>query len=145
LATLEERLAEAPNSPLDLSTSMAADPTILVVDDSTTVRNSTSRLLRLAGYRVVEASNVGLALKQLDELSIPPVAVVSDVAMPGLSVRTLIRAVRDYRPRIPILLMSGGIEEARVQEMVDAGEVPLLAKPFTWEELLRALRTLVGA
>jgi DNA-binding NtrC family response regulator len=67
-------------------------------------------------------------------------AIVSDAEMPGLSVTGLMKAARERIRPIPILLMCGEIHDRAVRCMVEAGEVPFLAKPFTWDVLVRAVR-----
>jgi DNA-binding response OmpR family regulator len=116
---------------------------ILVVDDSPLIRDMVAHALRFAGYRVVEAHNVAAALDILRERTQPVHAVVSDVEMPGFSVRTLIGELRCVEPSIPILLMSEAVHDDKVRQMVDAGEVPLLRKPFGWDELIRTVRWLL--
>jgi two-component system, OmpR family, response regulator len=116
---------------------------ILVVDDSPLIRDMVAHALRFAGYRVVEAQNVAGALEVLRERTQLVHAVISDVEMPGFSVRTLIEELRRVEPSIPILLMSDAVYDDKIRQMVDAGEVPLLRKPFGWDELIRSIRWLL--
>lgn len=117
--------------------------TILVVDDSPIIREMVSRGLRFAGFEVMEAAHVDQALGALRLASELPAAVVSDVDMPGQSVRVLIDAVRRASAAIPILIISGDVTEPKVQQLIDAGEVAFLAKPFTWDDLIRSIRRLL--
>jgi CheY-like chemotaxis protein len=114
--------------------------TILLVDDEASVMRATSAILRAAGYRVVEAPTPSEALlaatHDFDML-------VSDIVLPGITGRELAKRIREHRPSLPVLFISGYVPEGRVQPDAD-----LLSKPYTPEALLarvrEALRTTVG-
>ncbi len=114
--------------------------TILLVDDEASVLRATSAILRSAGYRVVEAPTPSEALlaatHDFDML-------VSDLVLPGITGRELAKRIREHRPSLPVLFISGYAPEGRAQPGAD-----LLSKPFTPEALLarvrEALRTTVG-
>lgn len=71
-------------------------------------------------------------------------ALVSDVHMPGLGGVLFVRALRTWSARLPIILMSG---EGLPREFDGARLEPLhfLAKPFTAEALVAAVRTAIDA
>jgi hypothetical protein len=114
--------------------------TILLVDDEASVLRATSAILRSAGYRVVEAPTPSEALlaatHDFDML-------VSDIVLPGITGRELAKRIREHRPSLPVLFISGYVPEGRAQPDAD-----LLSKPYTPEALLarvrEALRTTVG-
>jgi hypothetical protein len=114
--------------------------TILLVDDEASVLRATSAILRSAGYRVVEAASPSEALlaatRDFDML-------VSDIVLPGITGRELAKRIREHRPSVPVLFISGYVPEGRAQADAD-----LLSKPYTPEALLarvrEALRTTVG-
>ncbi|MEA2497750.1 MAG: hypothetical protein QOH26_155, partial [Actinomycetota bacterium] len=111
---------------------------LLVVEDEASVRAVTSRILRAAGHKVVEASNGIEALPLLGETSFD--VLVSDVVMPGMSGLELRRQVD-----VPTVLISGYPDGA----IRDEGELPtnteLVMKPFTPEELLDAISRVVSS
>ena len=101
--------------------------TILVVDDEVRYRELYARVLRDAGFAVLEAADAQAALKLL--ASDAPDMVVSDVRMPGASGLDLLRRARADQPGLPFLLVTA---YADVREAVDAlklGAVDYLAKP----------------
>ncbi len=117
--------------------------TALLAEDDHAVRRATSRILRGAGYQVLEAGDGRSALalwraraKEIDVL-------VADLRMPHLRGDALARAVRADRPELPVVLMTGFGEEPSLH-LAFAGEdaaarpldVPVLAKPFAAAELL---------
>src|SRR5829696_3225729 len=79
--------------------------TVLVVDDETSVRSSTARLLARAGYEVLQASSADEALAILHERG-PVDAMLSDVVMPGANGFELASAVRDIAPATSVLLFT---------------------------------------
>lgn len=115
--------------------------TILVVDDDAQVRRSVGRLLRLAGFCVIEADSgrraLLLARARSDELAL----VLTDVVMPGMNGIELARRLQRSIPSLPVLLTSG-YAPGNVQGS-SATDFPFIQKPSTREELLEAIHTLV--
>ena len=99
---------------------------ILIVDDSATVRNSFSRLLRLH-YDCFEAQNVIEAFDQLKKREID--LVITDVIMPGLSGVELLRKVIDNYPRTAVIVVSGVDRPERALDAVRLGAFDYLIKP----------------
>ena len=114
---------------------------ILLVDDEPAIRNQASRVLRDAGYDVVVAHDGRHALEmQARVLTREPDVILSDLTMPRLDGRGLLRELRARRYRGPVVLMSGylaGLDEELLKKEGFRGVVP---KPFNAEELLRAVR-----
>lgn len=69
-------------------------------------------------------------------------AMVTDSRMPGLSGRELVAQVRALRPELPILVVSGGYDEAAGRALDDAHTV-YLCKPLSPDQLTIALRKLL--
>ena len=123
--------------------SVSGTETVLVVDDDAAVRSLTCRILRSKGYHVIEAADgaaaLGLGAEQVRRIDL----VVTDIVMPRMSGVRLARELREMRPGLPVLYMSG-----HAQELVDFGR-PLdpgeafIEKPFTPLELTRHVRSLV--
>ncbi|HEU5416670.1 MAG TPA: response regulator [Streptosporangiaceae bacterium] len=123
-----------------------AASTILVVEDSFTVRELQRSIFEAAGYPVVTARD---GREALDALHRDPqiAAVVSDLEMPGLDGLDLTRAVRAdaRRSELPVIIVTArGTEEAR-QEGMAAGASAFMAKGrFDQQELLATVGSLVG-
>jgi PAS domain S-box-containing protein len=111
---------------------------IMVVDDDNLVLMNTVAMLEDLGHSVVEATSGEQALRLLrGGASID--LVITDQLMPGMTGTELIDAIRSDRPDIPALLATGYSELA-------AGATPKLerlSKPFTQQDLARAIRTTV--
>jgi PAS domain S-box-containing protein len=110
---------------------------VLVVDDDAAVREITVQMLRQAGYGVVEAESGQAALDALGRGEIYDLVVI-DVAMPGLSGAETIRRARERWPALRTLYISGYAEIADAE--LQAGDDPMLKKPFRLTELTAAVR-----
>ena len=121
----------------------AARPTVLLVDDDDAVRSSARRALEGGGYEVLEAAHGAQALDVFAEHGGRVRLLVTDVVMPGLGGHALAERLRAQRAGLPVLFMSG----YAVPDEPGGGPAvaPLLAKPFTAEELLAAVGEAAGA
>jgi signal transduction histidine kinase len=106
---------------------------VLVVDDEPSVRTVVSRTLGRLGYRTAAAGNGDEALRMIEGNGFD--LVLTDIVMPLMGGRELLRLGRERYPQLPMLLMSGYELEATSDD-----EGPLLKKPFSAAELARAVR-----
>jgi len=110
---------------------------VLVAEDDPDMRRLVATLLRMAGHRVVEASDGTEVLSHIG--SAPIDVIVSDINMPGLSGLDLIAALREARRRTPVVLITAfGTDEMRTIA-ADLGAVAVLDKPFAPEDLRTAV------
>ncbi len=114
-----------------------AQPRIMVVDDSLTVRKITGRLLAREGYRVFTARDGVEALELLAE-AVPDVMLV-DVEMPRMDGFDLTRNVRaDARfKNVPIIMITSRTAEKHRNYALSLGVNVFLGKPYQEDELLR--------
>jgi nitrogen-specific signal transduction histidine kinase len=112
---------------------------ILVVEDEEAVREVVTRILTRAGYQVIPAANAKDALEIITNSAIRIDAMLTDVVMPGLSGPELANRLRDVRPQVPILLMSGYTAGALPDSPAALGDLPLIRKPFNAVTLLQHL------
>jgi two-component system cell cycle sensor histidine kinase/response regulator CckA len=116
---------------------------ILLVEDDRNVRQFTRTVLTRYGYRVTEAAQGSEALEHLRASVRWPDLVITDVVMPGMSGRELVKLIRADRPATRVLFTSGYIEDRTASSaMLDEG-TELLEKPFTATELLRRVREIL--
>lgn len=116
---------------------------ILVVDDEPLVRRGVRGILKKRGYEVVEADG-GVAAVELVDGGAHFDAVVLDMAMPNMNGAVCFVELRKRMARLPIVLMSGHAQTAEVTQLLDAGEVAFLEKPFEGSVLDDTLRRLLG-
>jgi CheY-like chemotaxis protein len=104
--------------------------TILLVEDEENVRGIASRVLRSSGYTVVEARTGEEALAVLERRG-PIHLVLTDMVLPGMSGRELVRHLAVRRPQVRTLLMSGYPLEAESSSEALRPQVNHMMKPFT--------------
>jgi chemosensory pili system protein ChpA (sensor histidine kinase/response regulator) len=114
----------------------AREPTVMVVDDSLTVRKITSRMLEREGYRVVLAKDGVDALEVLIE-SVPDV-ILSDIEMPRMDGFDLVRNIRaDIRLKdVPIIMITSRLADKHREYAMEIGANHYLGKPYQEDELL---------
>ncbi len=117
--------------------------TVLVADDDAEMRHALGRLLGSFGLDVVEVESGSSARARLLAEPARWVLAVLDVVMPGTPVVEVIGDARTKRADLPVLLVSGYDTMHMVDAALAAGGVRFLRKPFTREELHRALTDLV--
>lgn len=111
-------------------------PTIMVVDDSLTMRKVISRLLTREGYHPLAAKDGVDALQQLE--SVLPEVILLDIEMPRMDGFELSRAVRG-NPRtahIPLIVISSRTADKHRKYAEELGVNVYLGKPYQEEELL---------
>jgi len=122
-----------------------APRSILLVDDDREVRLVSSRILRRAGFQVIEAESGTNALATLADASVPLDLLLTDMMMPGISGAELITLCHGLRPSLPIICITGfvaaGDGTERWQETVKA----VIEKPFASSGLVDTVRTVLGA
>jgi two-component system cell cycle sensor histidine kinase/response regulator CckA len=113
--------------------------TILLVEDEASVRDFARRSLEGLGYTVIEASNGAEALARAEHHGDSIDLLLTDVVMPGMSGRKLVKRLRASRPDLRVVMMSGFAAQQADGAALDAGAV-VLNKPFARESLGRAVR-----
>src|SRR5215831_11839062 len=108
------------------------DKTILVVDDNTDLLRAVAELLRGCGYSVLEYADPRQALECF-RLNAEIDCVLTDIDMPGMDGISLMAELRRMRPDVDGVFMTGGARQLDPSEEV-------LQKPFTFAELIQALR-----
>jgi two-component system cell cycle sensor histidine kinase/response regulator CckA len=113
--------------------------TVLLVEDEVAVRNLAKRVLQRGGYQVLEAHDGYQALRVASAHDGPIDLLLSDVVMPRMGGRELARRLRDARPGVRVLFVSGyaGVEPAR--DAVPLAGEEVLEKPYSPESLARAV------
>ena len=111
--------------------------TVLIVDDEPVIVMLIAAALRKSGYIALEAPDGAAALEIAARHPGPIGLLLTDVRMPGLPGPELCRRLRQRRPEIRCLLMSGYPEG-------EAGGEAFLPKPFRIPDLLQRVREALG-
>ena len=120
-----------------MSAAKSEPVSILVVDDAAATVEVLQRNLQDAGYRVYTAMSVSEALRLLE--GTPVDLVVTDLKMPGTDGMTLVRHVRENLADTEVMMITGYASVPSAVEAIKAGAQEYLSKPFTDEELRRAV------
>jgi len=136
------RASAAPAEPVPAPARIA---TIMVVDDSLTVRKVTQRLLEREGYRVLLAKDGVDALEQMQETR--PDLMLVDIEMPRMDGFDLTRHVRgnEATAALPIIMITSRTADKHRNYAMDLGVDAYFGKPFQEESLLAAITGLLEA
>jgi len=118
---------------------------ILVVDDEADVCDVIRVTLEKHGYRVVTAAEGAEAMVVFDRCRDEVRAVLTDMMMPVVDGPSLVLALRQLEPQMPILGMTGMGEKADLKELEALGLLVLLTKPFNSAGLLGVLHQALAA
>jgi CheY-like chemotaxis protein len=121
----------------------AATRHILVVDDEHFVLTLTSRILRNAGYGVLEASSAREALRLFRPQNPPIDLVITDVRMPETDGHVLGRLLAERYPGLPVAYMSAHSINDVFHRGSPSPNLPFLRKPFSPETLLALVKTVL--
>jgi PAS domain S-box-containing protein len=113
---------------------------IAVVDDEDIVRTFAQMALEKLGYRVVSFDSPMQCLEALKRQPADFALLLTDQTMPGMKGIELASEVRATAPRLPVVIMSGYFSRISPDKLAQIGQVALLSKPFTNEELARTVR-----
>jgi FixJ family two-component response regulator len=115
-----------------------ANPTVFVVDDDISVRESLELLVRNAGWqpRLFASAQEFLAHPRV----LAPSCLILDIALPDLNGLDLQKRVAGDRVDMPIIFITGYGDVPKTVQAMKAGAVEFLTKPFCDEVLLRAVR-----
>lgn len=121
--------------PRDQATDLTGKGTILLVEDEDPVRLFGARALRNKGYEVIEARTGEAAVDIFRQDPHRFDLMITDVMMPVLDGPTLIRIVREVRPELRVVCISGYAEESIRQKLDSQSNIEFLPKPFTLKQL----------
>ncbi len=119
--------------------------TIMVVDDSASLRQVVSIALKGAGYDVIEACDGKDALSKLNGAKIH--LIISDVNMPNMDGISFVKAAKQLSAYkfTPVIMLTTEAGDARKQEGQAAGAKAWVVKPFQPTQMLSAVSKLVAA
>jgi CheY-like chemotaxis protein len=129
-------------------------PRVLIIDDQPHVRAAISAALKANAYEVVAVESGRLGLIELNKtvFDITPFdLVIVDIYMPDMDGVTLIKAMRERTPKLPIIAISGVLLRGTGRTVLDVlskaphlAGVILLQKPFRPRELIQAIHDSIG-
>jgi CheY-like chemotaxis protein len=123
----------------------ATNKTIVYVDDEEALVFLVTRILERRGYAVRGFTDPALALVELAKQDIHIDALISDLAMPGMTGFDVVRRARALRPNLPMILVSGYVRPQDVELAQQLGVQRLVLKPDTVDGLAAALHEVLMA
>ncbi len=136
--------AGAPDRPGEEQVPQGRGERILLLEDETTLVRMSARQLEALGYRVTSDTDAPRALETVRARPGDFDLVISDYLMPRMVGLDFARAVHNIRPDLPIVLLTGYIEELPEETIRAAGVRRLINKPATIQELGRALHEVLA-
>ncbi len=118
---------------------------ILLVEDEDAVRRLTKEILEMCGYEVMVASNGEDAIKLCEEDGCDFDLLVTDVVMPHMGGRELVKRLATTHPSLRVLFVSGYTNNAIVHHGVLDKGTNFIQKPFTPEALAKKVRDVLDA
>lgn len=123
---------------------LGGSETILLVEDEDSVRGLVRDTLSSKGYRVLEGENgeagVAAAAGHAGKIDL----IITDVVMPGMGGREMVKRLIESRPGTKVLYLSGYTEDAVISEGSGEHGTAFLQKPFTLQSLSRKVREVLG-
>jgi CheY-like chemotaxis protein len=117
---------------------MNAGCDVLVVDDEAVVREAIALVLRGEGLSVHTVPDIETAL--VDPVLAVCRLAICDLMLPGVSGAEAVAALRNTRPDLPVLVITGYATPAHAERVRAAGAIEFLPKPFDDVELLNLVR-----
>ncbi len=119
---------------------MAAEKTVLVVDDEAMIRESVSAYLAKQGCRVLTAETGEEALDVFQKN--PVTFVILDLMLPGMPGEEICRAIRG-QSRVPIIMLTAKTQEADVLNGLAIGADDYVTKPFSVKQLYARMEAIL--
>ena len=118
--------------------------TILLVEDEEMLRDLAVQILEGEGYRVLAAKDgleaVDLFTAKRDEIGL----VVCDLGLPKLGGREVFMKMKESKPGVRAIVASGYLEPTLRSEILKAGVIDTIQKPYDFSELLEKIRSVIG-
>ena len=143
LPQVEKRPEQPAANSIELLEPSLGSETILLVEDEKVVREMVGELLKTAGYQVLEAGNGEEALVVSNGYDEEIHALITDVVMPQMNGHELAKKLKDSRPDIKILYISGYNQEATQKYVTDDADGSFLQKPFASAALVLKVREIL--
>ena len=112
--------------------------TLHVVDDEELIRNSLEAVLRFGKYEVATFSSGIEFLEALPDLN--PGCIILDVRMPELNGLEVLKTLKQDRPQIPVIVMSGFADVTMAVKAMQSGASDFIEKPFQPDDVLNTVK-----
>lgn len=101
--------------------------TLLIVDDDNNIRETLHELLSTSNEcHTADRAEQALAYLELENYDV----VITDISMPGLSGREILKRIQEKHPATPVIVISGNADDQSAAELLAMGAFAYVAKPF---------------
>jgi two-component system cell cycle sensor histidine kinase/response regulator CckA len=119
---------------------------ILLIDDEPVVRETLQLLLQRAGYRVFPAGDGASGVKEFEKNKAQISLAITDMMLPDQLGTEVVKSLRQQRPTLPIIAISGMMASGRFDELLQLRPaVECLGKPLSPAAFLAAVRRVLSA
>lgn len=118
--------------------------TILLIDDEETVINISEMMLKRLGYRVLKARSGDEGLKLFKENKSMIDLIISDLEMPKMNGKEVMKKLREIDPQITVILSSGALTEADEKNVIDKGFNGFIKKPYDMNTLCEKMAEIIN-
>jgi len=115
---------------------------VLVVEDDETLREVLATILSRRGYRCESAENGVEAMQKVEETNFD--AVVTDIDMPQMDGTALTRNLTQRFPDLPVMIVTGKLDDSYKESAINAGAKEFLEKPFEISEFMMKLQRMLN-
>ena len=113
--------------------------TILVVDDELDIREMIEVGLCAVGYKVLLAESGQRAIAVFEAHRVD--LLICDIKMPGMNGIETMSRLREFRPALPIIVITGFLAPQTIQECEELGNISILRKPFPFKRLVETVKS----
>jgi two-component system, cell cycle sensor histidine kinase and response regulator CckA len=121
----------------------SSSETVLVLEDEEQVRRVVVAMLQRGGYRVIEATRAAEALEIASDPTLTIDLLLTDIVMPGMSGPEVVQLMREVRPSLKAICMSGYTDETVVRHGILESGIAFLQKPITPDSLRHKVRSVL--
>lgn len=116
---------------------------VFVLDDEPSITKVMSRQLKRLGYKVTTETDSSKALELLTEGVLKIDILITDQTMPGITGGDLVQQLKEKRPELPVIMMTGHSEMVSEEEATSIGVDRFLRKPVSKDVISRVVKELL--
>lgn len=120
---------------------MRGSVTVLIIDDNVVILDLVGKVVMREGFQVKLCTNAEDGLAYFEERRVD--AVISDVKLPGMNGLEFLVIIKEKKPNIPVLLITGAVGQFTREDAIAAGADGYISKPFKNTEIASKLNSLI--
>ncbi|MDQ6789012.1 MAG: response regulator, partial [Acidobacteriota bacterium] len=132
------------SAPVSLQAEVKTSATVMIIDDSPSVRHITSNLIRNAGWHAIVARDGLEALEILQNARELPQVILTDVEMPRMDGYEFLASLKRQKDlcRIPVVMITSRASDKHRRKAIESGAAEYFTKPFDEKILIEKIKYL---